>query len=166
MLSYCPENLHKKSEYNCETRHQAGPSKPIKKCNFPPETNLQRVSFLKNVLQFHQRKPEREICVEKFFSTNSASTLVCLGRPTRTPLSLSGPAQRWHICSKEMLTLNSKKCVFLNLKRCQFLIRRNILSFLDKNTYSARSWFSLAARPSLFARSDVSRCWSCSVTWK
>ena len=158
MLSYCPENLHKKSEYNCETRHQSGPLKPIKKCNFPPETNLQRVSFLKNVLQFHQRKPERERYVENFFSTNSASTLVCLGRPTRTPLSLSGPAQRWHICSKEMLILNSEKCFFL--------IGRNIFSSRDKYTYSARSWFSLAARPSLFARSDVSRCWSCSVTWK
>ena len=133
--------------------------KPMKKCDFPPETNLQRVSFLKNILQFHQRKPERETCADKKnSSSNSASTLVCLGRPTRTPLSLSCPAQRWHICSKEMLILNSEKCFFL--------IGRNIFSSRDKYTYSARSWFSLAARPSLFARSDVSRCWSCSVTWK
>ena len=41
------------------------PLKLMKRCNFPPETNLQRVSFLENVFQFHQSKPEREICADK-----------------------------------------------------------------------------------------------------
>ena len=38
--------------------------------------------------------------------------------------------------------------------------------FRRRKTHSARSWFSLAARPSLLARSDVSLCWSWSVTWQ
>ena len=40
--------------------------------------------------------------------------------------------------------------------------KKNVLRW---ETHSARSWFSLAARPSLFARREVSLCWSCNVTW-
>ena len=160
MLSYCPENLHKKSEYNCDTRHiRLALLNPWKSVIFLLKPTFKefrswRMSF--NSISVNLK--EKHALTKQNSSSNSASTLVCLGRPTRTPLSLSCPAQRWHICSKEMLILNSEKCFFL--------IGRNIFSSRDKYTYSARSWFSLAARPSLFARSDVSRCWSCSVTWK
>ena len=135
------------------------PMKPMKNVTFLLKPTFKefrswRISF--NSISVNLK--EKHALTKKNSSSNSASTLVCLGRPTRTPLSLSCQAQRWHICIKEMLILNSEKCFFL--------IRRNVFSCLDKYTYSARSWFSLAARPSLFARSDVSRCWSCSVTWK
>ena len=101
----------RKSEFNCETRHiRLAPFKPVKSAIFLLKPTFKE--FRSWRMSFNSISVNLKEKCEKKLSTNSAYTLVCLGRPTRTPLSLSCPAQRWHICSKEMLIFNSKKCFF------------------------------------------------------
>ena len=108
-------------------------------------------------------------------------TSVYLGRPPHTPPSPSCQAQQWHTWVEKMVWKNNirrrklmswlvffhpvvgrKGSLELEYKMKGFGVKQK----RREKTHSARSWFSLAARPSLFARREVSLCWSCNVTWK